>query len=128
MNAKEFKQKSEILMDTYTIEFVSKKTAIDWANFRDGEMGWIADEDCHAYVFVGERFYSDEEITPAVLRAADYIELSHGDGWMFYIGRNANAQCLDDCFESSVGWAIDCGLEFGELLETEDGKIVKAVA
>lgn len=127
MNAKEFKAQSEILMDKLAIDFVSKKYMLFWVlTFTDGCLDFIRDPDCHVYVNVGKTLYSDEEITPAILKKADYIEASHQEGYMFYLGHNADPEALQDAFDASIRWHIDVGLEFGELVETEDGRIIKA--
>lgn len=126
MNAKEFKARSEILMDKLVIDFMTKKEMLDWLSFTNGEMDFLRDEDCHVYVYAGETFYSDEEVTLAILRKADYIEMSHSEGYGFYIGRNARPEAIQDAFDSSIGWHIEAGIEFGELVETDDGRIIKA--
>lgn len=127
MNAKEFKAKSKILNDKLVIDFVTKKEILNsWLCFTDNEMDFLRDEDCHIYVFVGKDFYSDEEVTPAILKKADYIEMSHAEGYGFYIGTNADPESVQDAFDSSIGWHIEACIEFGELVETEDGKIIKS--
>ena len=127
MNAKEFKAQSEILMDTLLIDFFTKKELLNWLEFTGKEMDFLRDEDNHVYAYVGKDLYSDDEITPAILRSADYIEVGHADGYMFYIGRNVDGEALQDAFDSSIGWHIDAGLEFGELAEGETGKIIRVV-
>lgn len=126
MNAKEFKANSEILMKDMIIDFVSKKEILKWLQFTDGEMDALGDDDTHVYVLIGKTCYSDNEITQAILSKADYIEMSWGEGYMFYIGRNADAESLQDAFDATVGHHIEARIEFGDLIETDDGRIIKA--
>ena len=123
---KDFMAQAEILEDRFAIDYMGKKEIIGWLDFDGGQIEFLRDEDNHAYIYAGGMWYSDDEITPARLRKADYIEISHACGWGFYIGRGMPASELAIAFENSVGHYIECGLEFGELVETEDGRIVKA--
>lgn len=123
MNAKEFKEHAEILMDEMIIDFVSKKEILKWLQFTDGAMDALGDDDAHVYVLIGKTCYSDDEITPAILKKADYIEMSWSEGYMFYLGRNAD---LQDAFDATIGGHIEAGIEFGDLIETDDGGIIKA--
>ena len=126
MNAKEFKANSEILMDEMVIDFVSKKEILKWLQFTDGAMDALGDDDTHVYVLLGKTCYSDNEITPAILSKADYIEMSWGAGYMVYVGRNADSEALRDAFDQSLGHHIEIGIEFGDLIETDDGRVIKA--
>ena len=126
MNAKEFKANSEILMKDMIIDFVSKKEILKWLQFTDGEMDALGDDDTHVYVLIGKTCYSDNEITQAILSKADYIEMSWGEGYMFYVGRNADAESLQAAFDQSLGHHIEIGIEFGDLIETDDGRVIKA--
>lgn len=111
-----FKKLAEIVSERgYIIDFDTKKHMIDiLASFdENGEINY--DDDCHWTIYVGETCYTDEEITPALLKKACYIEYSWGDGWSFYIGRNCKQAVLESAFENTLGWALECGAEFGEL-------------
>ena len=115
-----FKKLAEIVSERgYIIDFDTKKHMIDiLASFdEDGQINY--DDDCHWTIYVGETCYTDEEITPALLKKACYIEHSWGDGWCFYIGRNCTQAILGSVFENTLGWALECGAEFGELTDAQ---------
>lgn len=128
MNAKDFKALVELVAkadearcnpqgwNKYPIQFdfMTKKEALDWLSFSESGMDFI-NEDSHAYVYCGDKFYSDEEITPSILKKADYIEMSWADGYMFYIGKNCDWKALEDAFWSSVGWHLNFMIEFDEI-------------
>lgn len=128
MNAKDFKALVELVakadearcnhqgwnMYPIQFEFMTKKEALDWLSFSESGMDFIS-EDSHAYVYCGDKFYSDEEITPSILKKADYIEMSWADGYSFYVGKNCDSQTLEDVFWSSVGWHLNNMIEFDEI-------------
>lgn len=138
MNTKDFKALTELVAKAdearcdpqgwnkypLNLEFMTKKEALDWLTFTDSELDYIRDEDNHVYVYCGDRFYSDEAITPSLLKKADYIEMSHADGYAFYISRNCDAGALEHAFWSSVGWHLNCMIEFDEI----DDSILKEIA
>lgn len=103
----------------FQVGFDTKKHMIEVvASFdEDGQINY--DNDCHWTIYVGETCYTDEEITPALLKKACYIEYSWGDGWSFYIGRNCTQAVLESAFENTLGWALECGAEFGELTDAQ---------
>lgn len=103
MNAKEFKAMAEKYADRFTIEFCTKKEIIDWC-ICDGQIASELDNDIHVYVFVGNEFYSDEQVTPAILKKADYIEFSHADGWMWYISAKCPCSVLDEAYDVTIGF------------------------
>ena len=93
MNADTFKKLAEIVSERgYIIDFDTKKHMIEiCAEFdENGEINF--DDDQHWTVHVGDKCYTDGEITRAILRKADYIEESSGNGWSFY----HRPQCDDD--------------------------------
>ena len=104
-------------------DFMTKKEALDWLTFTESRLDFIGDDE-HVYVYCGENFYFDEEITPSILKKADYIEMSWGDGYMFYIGKNSDLEALEDAFWSSVGWHLNSMIEWDEM----DESILKEIA
>ena len=102
-----FKKLAAIVEErNFQVGFDTKKHMIDiLASFdEDGQINY--DEDCHWTIYVDETCYTDEEITPALLKKACYIEFSWGDGWVFYIGRNCTQAVLESAFENTLSWAL----------------------
>lgn len=106
MNAKEFKATALKCSDHYSVDFCTKKEMLDWCTDCDGNV-CVLDNDTHVHAWVGNEFFSDERVTKAILRKADYIELSHTEGWMWYIGRNCAESVLDEAYEATVGFYIE---------------------
>lgn len=103
MNVKEFKAMAVKYADRFTIDFCTKKEMIDWC-IDCGQIVSERDNDIHVYVFVGNEFYSDEQVTSAILRKADYIELSDADGWMWYISSKCPGAVLDEAYDVTIGF------------------------
>jgi hypothetical protein len=129
MNAKDFKALAELVAKAdearcnpngwnkypMNIEIISKKEALNWLTFTDSELDFIGDEDSHVYVYCGDKFYADEEVTPSILKKADYIELSYADGYAFYVGKCCDEKSCEDAFLNSLGWHINHMIEFDEI-------------
>ena len=127
MNADTFKKLAEIVSERgYIIDFDTKKHMIEICAEFDDEGQINFDDDLHWTVFVGDKCYTDGEITRAILRKADYIEESHAEGWSFYLGRNCSEDVLADAFEATLGWALNCAAECGELTDAKLDEIEAA--
>lgn len=103
----------------FQVGFVTKKHMIEvMAEFdENGEINY--NDDCHWTIWMNGECFSDEEITAAMLKKAALIEFSFADGWIYYIGRNCTQAQLEACFDGSIGWALECGAEFGELTDAQ---------
>lgn len=103
----------------FQVGFVTKKHMIEvMAEFdENGEINY--NDDCHWTIWMNGECFSDEEITAAMLKKAALIEFSFADGWIFYIGRNCTQAVLESAFEHTLGWALECGAEFGELTDAQ---------
>lgn len=129
MKANQFKEIARLIEKSAQciVELITRSEMIDYLAF-DGSVPGSINDDTHAYAFCGDEPFCDDEITPAIAKKADYIEYSWGDGWAFFIGRKASENALDDAFESTLGWWIDCRKDFGEMPEDLERKINEILA
>ena len=121
MNAVEFKKQAKVISYKLAIEYKAKRAMLPELTDEAGSV--VIPEGETLSVHAGDEFYMDDEITPEILKKADFIARGNEGGYSFYISRGMDGDALEAAFMSTVGWHIECALEEEELFKV-NGRII----